>query len=108
MEHYYDGPTRVPSYQKKKYRTESKGFLGHIEILMNFRIKYGLLIRSSDLRDENFYKNDDKKIQKTKNQSVQSDIRPKLIPWENSCGFCNTQMQATKECRRRNILKVVK
>ena len=36
-------------------------------------------------------------MQKTKNQSVQTDPRPKLIPWENSSKFCNTQMHATKE-----------
>ena len=26
MEHYYDEPTHVPSYQKQKYRTDSMGF----------------------------------------------------------------------------------
>ena len=67
-----------------------------------------LVLRSYDLCDENFYNNDDKKMQKTKNQSFQTDPRPKLIPWANSCRFCNTQMHATKECRRRNILKVDK
>ena len=159
MEHYYDEPTHVPSYPKKKYRTDSMGFLNHVEILRNFTIKYGLplpqytvypdpnsktksfflaqininehfviqagptselaenraalkllllLIRSYDLCDEKFYNSDDKKRQKTKNQSIQTDPRPKLIPWENSCRFCNTQMHATKECRRRNIFKVDK
>ena len=44
-----------------------------------------LLMRSHDLCDEKFYNNDDKKMQKTKNQSIQTDPRPKLIPWENSC-----------------------
>ena len=141
MEHYYDEPTHVPSYPKKKYRTDSMGFLNHVEILRNFTIKYGLplpqytvypdpnsktnsfflaqininknfviqagptselaenraalkllllLMRSYDLCDENFYNDDDKKKQKTKNQSIQTDPRPKLIPWENSCRFCNT------------------
>ena len=42
MEHYYDEPYHVPSYQKKKYRTDSMGFLNHVEILRNFTIKYGL------------------------------------------------------------------
>ena len=42
MEHYYDEPTHVPSYQKKKYRTESMGFLNHVEIFRNFTIKYVL------------------------------------------------------------------
>ena len=65
-------------------------------------------MRSCDLCDENFYNNDDKKMQKTKNQCVQTDLRPKLIPWESSCRFCNTQMHATKECRKRNIFKVAK
>ena len=64
-----------------------------------------LLIRSHDLWDEAFYNNDNKKRWKTKNQSVQIDPRPKLIPWENSCSYCNTQMHATKECHRRNMLK---
>ena len=67
-----------------------------------------LLMRSYDLCDEKFYNNDDKKTQKTKNQSIQTDPRSKLIPWENSCRFCNTQMHASKECRRRNIFKVDK
>ena len=42
MEHYYDEPNHVPSNQKKKYRTDSMGFLNHVEILRNFTIKYGL------------------------------------------------------------------
>ena len=42
MEHYYDEPTYVPSYQKKKCRTDFMGFLNHVEILRNFTIKYGL------------------------------------------------------------------
>ena len=42
MVHYYDGPTHVPSYQKKKYRTDSMGFLNQVEIVRNFTIKYGL------------------------------------------------------------------
>ena len=42
MEHYYDDPTHVPTYQKKIYRTDSMGFLNHVEILRNFTIKYGL------------------------------------------------------------------
>ena len=42
MDHYYDEPTHVPSYQKKIYRTDSMGFLNHVEILRNFTIKYGL------------------------------------------------------------------
>ena len=42
MEHYYDDPTYVPSYKKKKCRTDSMGFLNHVEILRNFPIKYGL------------------------------------------------------------------
>ena len=67
-----------------------------------------LLMRSYDLCDEDFYDNDDNKMQKTKNQSIQINPRPKLIPWEISCRICITQMHATKECRRRNILKVVK
>ena len=32
-----------------------------------------LLMRSYDLCDEKFYNNDNKKIQKTKNQSIQTD-----------------------------------
>ena len=44
MEHYYDEPTHVLSYQKKKYRTDSMGFLNHEEILRNFKTKYGLLL----------------------------------------------------------------
>ena len=47
-------------------------------------------------------------MQKTKNQSIQTDPRAKLIPWKNSCRFCNTQMHATKEWRRRNNFKVDK
>ena len=47
-------------------------------------------------------------MHKTKNQILQTDPRLKLIPWENSCRFCNTQMHATKECRRRNTFKVDK
>ena len=39
-----------------------------------------LLIRSYDLCDKKFYNNDDKKMQKTKNQMIQTDPRPKLIP----------------------------
>ena len=35
-------------------------------------------------------------MQKTKNQSVQTDPRPKLILRENSCRFCNTQMHGKK------------
>ena len=65
-------------------------------------------MRPYDHCDENFYNNDDKRMQKTKNQSIQTDPRPKLIPWENPYRLCNTQMHATKECRRRNILKVDK
>ena len=65
-------------------------------------------MRSYDLCYEKFYNNDDKKMQKTKNQSNQTDPRPKLIPWENSCRFLNTQMHDTKECRRRNIFEVDK
>ena len=42
MEHYYDERTHVPSYHKKKYRTDSMGFLNDVEILRNFTIKYGL------------------------------------------------------------------
>ena len=42
MEHYYDEPTRVPSYQKKRYRTDSMGFLNHVDILKKFTLKYGL------------------------------------------------------------------
>ena len=42
-------------------------------------------MKSYNLCDENFHDNDDEKIQKDKNQSVQTDPRPKLIPWENSC-----------------------
>ena len=38
-----------------------------------------LLMRSYDLCDEKFHNNDDKKMQKTKNQSVQTDPRPKLV-----------------------------
>ena len=47
-------------------------------------------------------------MQETKNQSIQIDPRPKLIPWKNSCRFCNTQMHATKEYHRRNFFKVDK
>ena len=65
-------------------------------------------MRSYYFCDQKFYNNDDKNLQNTKNQSIQTDPRPKLIPWENSCRFCNTQMHATKECRRRNIFKVDK
>ena len=65
-------------------------------------------MRSYDLCNEKFYNNDDKKMQKTKNQSILTDRRPKLIPWKNSCRFCDTQMHATKECRRRNIFEVDK
>ena len=97
------------------------GFLNHVEILRNFTImiinehfviQAGptselagnraalklllLLMRAYDLCDENFCNNDDKKMQNTKNQSIQTDPRPKLIPWENSCRFCNTQMHAIK------------
>ena len=32
MENYYDEPTNVPSYQKKKYRTDFMGYLNHVEI----------------------------------------------------------------------------
>ena len=42
MEHYSDEPNHVPSYQKNKYRTDSMGFLNHVEILRNFTKKYGL------------------------------------------------------------------
>ena len=42
MEHYYDEPTHVSSYQKKIYRTDFMGFLKHVEILRKFTIKYGL------------------------------------------------------------------
>ena len=42
MEHYYDEPTHLPSYTKKKYRTDTMGFLNRVEILRNFTIKYGL------------------------------------------------------------------
>ena len=59
-----------------------------------------LLMTSYDLCDEKFYNNDDKKMQKIKNQSVQTDPRPKLIPCENSCRFSNTQIHATKEYHR--------
>ena len=65
-------------------------------------------MKSYNLCDENFHDNDDEKIQKDKNQSVQTDPRPKLIPWENSCWICNTQIHTTKECRGGNILKVDK
>ena len=119
MEHYCDKPTHVPSYKKKKYRTDSMGFLNHVEILRNFTMKYGLplpqytvypdpnsktksfflaqinvnehfviqagpaivlaenraafkllllIMRSYDLCDESFHNNDDKRMQKTKNQ----------------------------------------
>ena len=99
-------------------------FLAQININENFDIQAGptselaedraalkfslLLMRLYDLCDENSYNIDDKKMQKTKNQSVQTDVRPKLIASENFCRFCNTQMHVTKECRRRNILKVDK
>ena len=42
MEHYYDEPTHVPSYQKQKYRTDSMGFWNQVEISINFTIKCGL------------------------------------------------------------------
>ena len=80
-------------------RTEFSLFLDPKANLYIYRILLLLLIRSYDLCDETFYNDDDKKMQKTKNQSIQTDPRPKLIPWENSCRFCNTQMHATKECR---------
>ena len=32
MKHYYDEPTHVPSYQKKRYRKDSMGFLNQVEI----------------------------------------------------------------------------
>ena len=41
MEHYYDEPTHVPSYQKKIYRIDSMG-VHQVQILRNFKIKYGL------------------------------------------------------------------
>ena len=67
-----------------------------------------ILIRSYDLCDEDFYNNKCKETKKTKNQSVQTDPRPKLVSWKNSCRYCNTQMHATKECRRRNVFKADK
>ena len=42
MEHYYDEPTRVRSYEKKICRTDSMGPLNHMDILRNFTIEYGL------------------------------------------------------------------
>ena len=42
MEHCYDGPTNVPNYKKKIYRTDPMGFLNHEGILRNFTVKYGL------------------------------------------------------------------
>ena len=43
-----------------------------------------LLIKSYDLVGVKFYNNDDKIMQKNNNQSIQTDPKPKLIPWENS------------------------
>ena len=45
-------------------------------------------------------------IQDQCNKMYTIDPRPKLIPWENSCRICNTQMHATNEYNRRNILKI--
>ena len=67
-----------------------------------------LLIRSYDLCDEDFYNNTCTGTRKTKNQNAQTDQRPKLVSWKNSCRYCNTQMHATKECRRRNVFKADK
>ena len=43
MDHYYDEPSHVASYQKKKCRTDSMGFLNYVEILRKFTIKYELI-----------------------------------------------------------------
>ena len=67
-----------------------------------------LLIRSYDLCVEDFYNNTCKGTRKTKDQSVQTDLRPNLVTWKNSCRYCNTQMRATKECRKRNVFKADK
>ena len=97
-------------------------FLNHVELLKDFTIEYGLPLPQytvyPDLNSETksfslaqfniFYNNDDKKMQKTKIECVQIDPRPKLLLWEISCRICNTQMHSTKECCRRNILKVDK
>ena len=48
-------------------------------------------------------------MQKKNKISVFKPIRDQnLILRENSCRFYKTQMHATRECRRRNILKVDK
>ena len=62
-----------------------------------------LLIRSYDLCDEDFCNNTCKGTRKTKDYSDQTDSRPKLVLWKNLGRYCNTQMHATKECRRRNV-----
>ena len=67
-----------------------------------------LLIRSYDLCDKDFYSDTCNVKRKMIDQGVQTDPRPKLVPWENSCKYYITQMHATKECRRWNILKADK
>ena len=101
-----------PKFKKKSF------FLAQININEHFVIQAGptselaenrassklllLLMRSYDLCDENFYNNDDKKTQKTKNQSVQTDPRPKLVPWENSVTLkCMLQKSAVHEIFRK-------
>ena len=46
IQHYYDEPTHVPSYQKKRYRTDSMGFLNQVEILRNFTKKMSCRYRN--------------------------------------------------------------
>ena len=67
-----------------------------------------LLIRSYDLCYENFYNNICKETRKIKDQSVQTDPRPKLVSSKNACRYCKTQMHTTEEYRRWNVFKTDK
>lgn len=82
---------------KTKELAENKAALGLLK----------LLIQYYDLCDKDDTETYRKKI-KTKDQEVQTDPRPKLVPLENSCKYCNTQVHSTKECLRNIIKKVDK
>ena len=61
-----------------------------------------LLMQNYDLCDDNNTERHKGKA-KTKDQEIQTDPRPKLVAWENSCKYCNTQANSIAYCARKII-----
>ena len=61
-----------------------------------------LLMKNYDLCDDNNIATYKGKA-KTKDQEIQIDPRPKLVAWENSCKYCNTQAHNIAYCPRKVV-----